>query len=254
MEGLGEIYSKKGGIMKGVKGIVFKAGLFGLAALVVAAFGSWPAYSAGTTVTFDFDTGTPALIIGQNVPFDQTSLGVTAHFSSPQGPAFSVQSDASTGFNLSQFSGHYVYDNNPNMNTLDIAFSQQLTNITLTFATADFNQTELPTIIHFTAYENSTGTPPVGIVNTRGKYGMDTMPMGTLSFDSGGQPFNLVELVLPVQAQGVSDFYVDNIVVTTMNSAPIPPIPSVPEPGSLALLALALPLLAPLVHRGRGRS
>ncbi|HEY5912830.1 MAG TPA: hypothetical protein VJA21_19735, partial [Verrucomicrobiae bacterium] len=37
------------------------------------------------TVTFDFDTDTPALTSGQNVPFDQSSGGVTAHFSAATG-------------------------------------------------------------------------------------------------------------------------------------------------------------------------
>lgn len=45
------------------------------------------------------------------------------------------------------------------------------------------------------------------------------MPMGTLSFNSGAQPFTVVELVLPFQPQGATDFLVDDITVTTTDVA-----------------------------------
>jgi hypothetical protein len=107
----------------------------------------WPAVSQ-STVTFDFDTGTPALTPGVAIPFDQTSGGITAHFSSPSGPAFSVQTDSTTSFRLSKFSGNYLYYNNNNRNALGIQFSQPVTSITLAFATADFQQVEVPTTIN----------------------------------------------------------------------------------------------------------
>ena len=181
--------------------------------LLIALLGFWPSYPAqAQTVTFDFDSGTPTLFTGQSVPFDQTFGGVTAHFSSPQGSVFSVQTDASTHYQLSQFSGNYLYPNNLDRNYLDIKFSKQIRRITLTFATADTHQTELPTAIQLTAYADSTGTPPVGSTTTRGTYGTDTFPMGTLSFTSS-KPFNLVEIVLPPQPLGITDFLVDNITV-----------------------------------------
>jgi hypothetical protein len=176
-------------------------------------------------VTFDFEIGTPTLTTGQSVPFDQTSGGVTAHFSSPQGAVFSVQTDVSTGFTLSQFSGRYLYDNNLNRNYLDIQFSQQISSLTLTFATADFQQNEVPTTIQLTAYEDSTATPAVGSATAHGTYPVDTthpndtLPQGTLSFTSAA-PFNLVEIVLPPQPLGITDFLVDNITVTTTTLAP----------------------------------
>lgn len=184
--------------------------------LVLAAVFSWPASSASpATVTFDFDTGTPTLSTGQSIPLDQTAGGLTAHVSSPQGAAFSIQTDASTQFQLSQFSGHYLYDNDLNRNFLDVAFSQPVDSITFTFATADFQQVEVPTTIQLTAYRGATGTQPVGTATAHGEYGGDTMPMGTLSFNSSAQPFDVVELVLPFQPQGATDFLVDNITVTT---------------------------------------
>ncbi len=178
--------------------------------------------SAGqTTVTFDLDTATPALAIGQNIPFDQTSGGVTAHFSSPSGLAFSIQTDASTGFHLSQFSGRYLFDNNQNANALDILFSQPVTSISLKFATADFQQVEVPTTIQLTAYLNSATNPAVGPAATaHGTYVVsDTMPMGTLSFTSAGQPFNLVRILIPPQPLGAAAFLVDNISVVLVGTS-----------------------------------
>jgi uncharacterized protein (TIGR03437 family) len=173
-----------------------------------------------TTVMFDLDNATPALAVGQNIPFDQTSGGVTAHFSSPSGLAFSVQTDASTGFHLSQFSGHYLFDNNQNANALEILFSQPVTSISLKFATADFQQVEVPTTIQLTAYLNSATNPAVGPAATaHGVYASDTMPMGTLSFTSAGQPFNLVRILIPPQPLGAAAFLVDNISVVLVGAS-----------------------------------
>ncbi len=187
------------------------------AALLIAALSLGPALSSkAATVTFDFDTGTPPLSTGQSTPLDQTSGGVTAHCSSPTVGAggFSVQSDATTQYHMSQFSRNYLWPNSVYSPALDIQFSVPLTNITFTFATADFQQVEVPTTIQLTAYENATGTPPVGTATAHGTYASDTMPMGTLTFDSA-QPFHVVEILIPWAPQAASGFLVDNVVVTT---------------------------------------
>ena len=190
------------------------------------------------SVTFNFDTGTPTLAVGQNVPFDQTSGGITAHFSSPSGGAFSVQTDLSTGWHLSQFSGHYLNDNNLSQNALDIKFSQPVTSITLTFATADFQQVEVPTTIKLVAYLDSTTSAALGSATTHGTYAGDTMPMGTLSFTSA-QPFNLVEISIPTQPLGATDFLVDNITAT-----PGPPAaPALTSPANGVSGVVATPAL-----------
>lgn len=184
-------------------------------AFLAAALGLWAAHPVrAQSITFDFDTATPALATGQTTPLDQTSGGITAHFSSPSGAAFSVQTDTSTSFKLSKFSGRYLYDNNLNKNVLDVQFSRQITAITLIFATADFQQVEVPTTLQVTAYVDSTAAPAVGSASAHGTYANDTMPMGTLSFDSGGRPFNVVEIGIPYQPLGAADFLVDNIIVT----------------------------------------
>ncbi len=160
-------------------------------------------------VTFDFDTGAPPLRTGQSLPLDQASGGVTAHFTG----TFSAQSDASTHFNLSRFSGNYLYPNTTE-GILQIAFDKQLDSITFTFATTDFQQNETPTTIQLTAYEDSTGTPAVGSATAHGAYAGDTMPMGTLSFGSGSRTFNLVEIKIPPAPLAALGFLVDNIAVT----------------------------------------
>ena len=163
-------------------------------------------------VTFDLDTGTPALTVGQNVPFDQASGGITAQFSSPQGASFSIQTDTSTGFQMSQFSGHHLYPNNTQTNTLDIKFSLDVINITFTFATTDFPPIEIPSLLQLTAYQNSTNTPAVGSMTTNASYGSDTMPMGVLTFQSA-TPFNLVTIRMAPN-QPSAGFLLDNITVT----------------------------------------
>lgn len=216
--------------------------------LLIAVLGTWSAHCAkAQTVIFNFDTGTPTLARGQNLPFDQTAGGITAQFSSPSGAAFSVQSDATTGWKLSQFSGNYLYDNNQNRNVLSIKFSQQLTKITLTFATADFQQVEIPTTLQLTAYLDSNGTPAVGSATAHGTYGTDTMPMGTLTFDSGGRPFNLVEIVAAFQPLGATAFLADNVTVTPAT------IPHVLSTVSAASLVIGAPLAPSAIASGFGQ-
>jgi len=173
------------------------------------------------TITFDFDTGFPFLVETQNTPLNQTASGLTARFSSPFDPitpAFSIQSYETTFLVLPQFSGKWLYDNKPSMDFLDIMFSQQLTSINLTFATLEYHggpSTE-PSDIKLTGYMNSTDTTPVGSATARGAFSSGLYPQGTLSFTSGDHPFNLVRIEIPYVPQGATDFFVDNIIVTTI--------------------------------------
>jgi List-Bact-rpt repeat protein/flagellar hook capping protein FlgD len=175
----------------------------------------------GTSAMFDLDTGTPALFTGQGIPIDQTSGGITAQFSSPQGSAFSIQTDGSTGWWMPFFSGHYLYDNNLNRNVLVIRFFPPIETIAFAFATADAHQNEVPTTLQLTAYLEAGGPTPVGTATAHGTYGTGTMPGGALSF-APGVPFDRVELVLPYQPLGCTDFFVDNIVVTTTSPLAAP--------------------------------
>lgn len=193
---------------------------------------------ATPSALFDFDTGSPTLSVGAGIPFGQLANGITATFSSPQGSVFSIQTDGSTGWKMSQFSGHYLYDNNLNSNALDIQFDHELGGIYFVFATADFHQTEVPTTLQLTAYENSTANTPVGTASAHGTYGGDTMPMGTLSFNSVA-PFNLVRLSIPYQPLGASDFFVDNI-MAAVNA--VVAVPADARPASLFLATAPNPM------------
>jgi hypothetical protein len=173
------------------------------------------AVSAQTNATFDFDTGIPVLLPGQNVPINQIADGLTANFSSPQGMAFSIQSNATTFYVLSQFSGRYIWPNNLTRNVLVVEFGQPLTAIGLTFATIEYHDPGLtPTPIQLTAYADAAGTVPVGSVTAHGtEIPGQSYPQGTLSFASA-QPFCRVEIVVTDIKDGATGCVIDNITVT----------------------------------------
>lgn len=180
--------------------------------LVGVGAGCWAPSALAQTVTFDFDTATPALISGQGVPLDQSMGGVTAHFSVASG-AFSVQDYTSTLLNLYQFAGNYIYPNGAN-GVLVIQLSQDITNLVMNFATAEQTPIELPTPVRLIAYTNSTTTAPVGstIVSGSYQYGnvVNTFPVGLLTFNSV-TPFNVV--AINIQPGGATGFLVDNLTV-----------------------------------------
>jgi VCBS repeat-containing protein len=150
---------------------------------------------------------------------------VTAHFSSPSGAgAYSIQSQTTfPSIVLSQFSGNYLFDNDVFKSSLDITFNQSLDNISFTFATVEYHGGPVaePSNIQLTAYVNSTATTPVGSALARGTWPTsDTYPQGTLTFDSGGQPFNVVRIEIPYQPQGASVFLADYVVVNATGNRP----------------------------------
>ena len=182
-----------------------------------------PATPSNTiTTAFDFDTGSPLLAATQSTPFNQTSNGITAHFGSPSdtsAPAFSIQSYSTTFVRLAQFSGKYLYDNQPSRDILEIRFSQQLKSISLTFATVEY-RTE-PSSIVLTAYLDSAETTPVGQATTNGTSTTELYPQGTVSYNSDGHPFNIVRIEIPLQESGgATNFFVDNIKVNIIQKEP----------------------------------
>jgi hypothetical protein len=188
-----------------------------------------PTPVAPITVVFNFDNATPTLTPGRPTPLDQTSNTVTAHFSSPTDfpskPSFSVQSlnslaAISTVINSANFSGLFLWPSTINRDRLDINFSQNITSISFVFKTAELHDpgpggTGSP--IRLTAYMNSLSTP-VGTPKTVNgiETPFDNYPEGTLTFNSNGQPFNLVEIDLPyISAEGATGFIIDNIIIVT---------------------------------------
>ena len=213
---------------------------YGRFGLLAATFPLWLGYAAAGTVVFDFDTGMPALVVRQNTPLDQTAGGVTAHFSSMLDPAFSVQTYGTTFIPASWFSGNFLYPNNQNRNVLQISFDQLLASLTLTFATIEYHDPGAggtPSSLQMTAYRDSSGSPAIGSVSGYGTMiPGDYYPQGTLTFDSGGQPFNLIELAVPFVQNGATDFMLDGIIVNPLKQQAT----SVPEPAHLFPAAIAL--------------
>jgi len=171
-------------------------------------------------IVFDFDSGFPVLVEGQNTPLSQTSNGLTAIFTSPSdsaNPVFSIQSYDTTFFKLPQFSGRWLYDNRPSRDMLMINFSRQLSSINFTFSTREYDggPSVDPTNIALVAYMDSTDTTPVGSVTAHGTFSTSLYPQGTLAFNLADQQFNLVTIEIPFTLLGATDFLVDNIIVTT---------------------------------------
>jgi hypothetical protein len=171
-------------------------------------------FTAAQMVTYDFDTGVPMLMLYRSLPSDQTAGGITARFSAISG-GFSIQTDGSTGFILTQFSGKYLYPNTSRGSALRIEFSRELNSIVFTFATTEYPDDDRPTPITLTAFSATpSGTNVVGSATNRATYGNDTFPMGTLAFDSGSKTFNGVEV--RIQPGDDATFLVDNVTVTTI--------------------------------------
>ena len=172
------------------------------------------------TVTFDFDSGTPAPTPGKTTPFSYDSGGVTAVFSSTTANGFSVQDANSvpgTG-TLSLFSGLFLNPNSIERAPLDIKFSQGATSITLVFATAQSTAVEIPNPITLSAYVDSTANPVGSPLTVPGVWRVgsvtEAFPSAALTFTSDAQhPFNLVEIVLA--SGGAGGVMLDNIGLTT---------------------------------------
>ena len=216
--------------------IWFGRGSVGVVAFALSVLGQ---FARAQSVTFDFDPGTPALTTGQGLPLDQSSGGITAHFSTPAGSGgMSVQSDASTHYNLPQLSGRYLSPTSVTANVLEITFSVALTNISVTFATVDYQDNlETPSNIQLTAF---AGTNTVGTATVRAAYGGGTYPTSTLSFSSG-QSFDKVRIEVPAQPSSLRLFIVDDVTVTASEAVQAPRLTIVLNNKSTVLISWPAP-------------
>jgi len=170
-----------------------------------------------TIVTFDFDTATPIITTRLPTPFSQTKDLVTAQFSSPTPSGFSVQNNQTALYKLSQLQANFLADNNPSRDTLEIKFSQPINRISFVFATVEAEGLpgDQPSLIYLNSY---LGTTSVGTSSARGTWptGGDFYPQGTLTYDSGGQPFDTVRIDIPYQGPTEAvDFMIDTVIVRT---------------------------------------
>jgi len=181
--------------------------------------------AANASSLFNFDGDA----IGTSTTFTDSVNGVLATFSSSADPGGFVVYQSM----FETLTGNVLGDPGPagqdNL-TLNVNFSQNLSAITLDFATADFIT---PSPFTLTAFENST---LVGSATLSGQFlpGF-TFPEGEIAFEGGR--FN--QLVLSTTA---TDFAVDNINVI-----------STPEPGTLCMLGSALLLLGAVRRRKTSR-
>jgi hypothetical protein len=170
--------------------------------------------AANASTIFNFDNDG----LGTSTTFTDTVDGLSATFSSSADPGgfviYPTIYETLTG-NVLGDPGPAFADNL----ALDVNFSQNLSAITLDFATSDFIT---PSPFTITAYENSA---PVGSASSTGQFLSGfTFPEGEISFAGG--TFNQV-----VISSTATDFAVDNINV----------IPTaVPEPATLGLLGVGL--------------
>lgn len=166
-------------------------------------------------ISYDFDALTPALDLGLAVPFDQTSLGYTASFSSASAGAFSVQTQSASGETLSHFSGFYL-GATVDAASLDMQMNQPVTGISLDFATVEGVDVPVASTLQLTAIDNSSGAPVVvGTVIAHGKVTAgDTRPVGSISFNAASGSFDQIILQLPDLPAGAQRFLVDNIEVS----------------------------------------
>lgn len=167
-------------------------------------------------IVFDFDNGQPNLTAKQDTPLHQTVNNVTMFISSPsdnKSPAFSIQNYETTFVHLTQFSGNYLFDNQPTADTLILRFDQNLRSIKLTFATVEYRGGEdtNPSKISLTVYEDSENPALIRESTAKGVFEKDAYPQGTLTFEST-TPFNVVKIELTDQGPNAAkDFYIDNI-------------------------------------------
>jgi hypothetical protein len=181
--------------------------------LAIAAMGMMMAAgsAAAQTVTFDFDNGSPVLKAGQYLPFDQlVSKNSRAQFSSASGDLFMIQSTNAESVALSGFSGNFLTAEKGMHPTLEIRFDRLMTDISLSFATIEVDGKISD--IQLVAYMDSAANPPVGEAVTRGEYGKDIHPTGTLKFHAEGRPFDVVRVL--VNPEAAKSFAIDNVVVT----------------------------------------
>ena len=181
--------------------------------------------AANASTIFNFDADSP----GTATSFTDTVNGLSATFSSPGDPGgfviYPTIFDTLTG-NVLGDPGPAGLDNL----MLDVAFSQNLTAVTLDFATSDFSS---PSPLIVSAYENAQ---LVGSVQATGNFLAGfTFPEGQITFN--GATFNNI-----VISSSATDFAIDNIAAV-----------ATPEPALSGLLALGLAAIVIGSRRARSR-
>jgi hypothetical protein len=189
--------------------------------------------SASASATFDFET----IPQGTATPFSVTSSGITATFSSPDGPVFfSVDSTGIT----TTLVGNVAVDPGFIPHPLDIVFSEPVASITMKFALV--LGTPLRSTLSLSAFAGGTGGILLGTASAVGGPAPPPFfPEGVISF--AGSIFDAVRLTGDVESFAIDD-------VRVFSAA------EVPEPTSFGLILTGISgavVLARRNHRSRAR-
>jgi hypothetical protein len=175
--------------------------------------------AAPLSIDFDFDTAAPVPAENAPLPLVQTKAGYTVTFSSPAADAFKITTEAASGRVMSLFSGNYLEPLADNA-TLVLQFDVPVTGVSIDFATVEALNVAVPSNVQITAYDTSSGAPVsvgTGIAHGTVTAG-DTLPAGTINFNSTGGAFDQIVLQLPEAPVGAVRFLVDNIQVSPASS------------------------------------
>jgi len=187
--------------------------------------------SAGT-ITYNFDTGTPALSAGNSAPITQTVNGLTATFNG----AYSIQDNSTynSPYVIPTFSGLYLNPNGVDRSILEIDFSAPITSLSFSFAGPAYGAFDnVGQTISIMAYQNlvvNGGQVASSSTTAPSATWSDTFQTGTANLDGAGATFNIVQI--ETSGSGPSAFLADNFVVNTQTTTP--------EPASLGLFIAGL--------------
>lgn len=175
--------------------------------------------AAPVSIAFDFDTASPVPAANAPLPLIQTNAGYTVTFSSPVADAYKVTTEAASGRVLSKFSGNYLEPLADNA-MLVLQLDLPVTGVSLDFATVEDLNVAVPSNVQITAYDTSSGAPvSVGTGIAHGTVTpSDTLPVGTINFNSAAGSFDKIVLQLPDAPVGAVRFLVDNIQVSPASS------------------------------------
>ena len=170
-------------------------------------------------VHFNFDSGLPELALHSPLPLAQTVGGFTASFSSPNGTPPTIETEASSGNILTNFTAHFIAPSSSEGTIIDVQFDQPVTGISFHFATVEDPTVIVGSNLLLTAIDNSGGIPVVvGSALAHGSaLAGDSYPTGTLMFNSG-IPFDSIRIELANFPTGAPKFMMDNLIVSPLGS------------------------------------
>jgi hypothetical protein len=161
---------------------------------------------------FDFDTATPVPALNAPLPLDQLLAGYTASFSESVASSFKITTETASGRVLSNFTGNYL-DGIVDGGVLTIQFDQPVMGVSLDFATVEALNVPVASNLQISAFDSTSGA----LVGTGIAHGTvtagDTLPVGSLEFNSA-TPFDQIVLQLPDAPAGAVRFLVDNILIS----------------------------------------